>query len=161
MLRERLKDMDLRITELADYLQISRPTMYKFIDYFDNNEFSLINKKVLKLFNYITENELAGKTNVVSYILNNLVDIKELDENNEIDCIKKLKKIILNNPDSKKSQFLKIAVSTSKFDDLLFYIVEVNNLLSKKKITPLQEEKIKLYNQITEKIKELTTKEEK
>lgn len=32
MLKERLKEIDLRIAELADYLQISRPTMYKFID---------------------------------------------------------------------------------------------------------------------------------
>ena len=35
MLRERLKNMEIKITELADYLQISRPTMYKFIEYYD------------------------------------------------------------------------------------------------------------------------------
>ena len=68
MLRQRLKEMDLRITELADYLQLSRPTMYKFIECYDNGEFEQINKKVLKLFNYINENELAGKRNVVIYI---------------------------------------------------------------------------------------------
>ena len=70
MLRQRLKNMDLRITELADYLQVSRPTMYKFIDYYDNGEFDLINRNVLKLFNYISENGLLGKRNVVNYILN-------------------------------------------------------------------------------------------
>ena len=69
LLRERLKAMELKITELADYLQVSRPTMYKFIDYYDNAEFDLINKKVLKLFNYINEHELVGKKSVVNYIL--------------------------------------------------------------------------------------------
>ena len=48
MLKERLKDMDIRITELAEYLQVSRPTMYKFIDYYEEHSFDLINKKVLK-----------------------------------------------------------------------------------------------------------------
>ena len=75
MLRNRLRELDLKITELADYLQISRPTMYKFIEYYENSEFDLINKKVLKLFNYIAEHELIGKKNVINYILNNLVNL--------------------------------------------------------------------------------------
>ena len=72
MLRDRLKELDLKITEMADYLQLSRPTMYKFIECYDNKEFSSINKNVLKLFNYINENELVGKKNVVNYILTTL-----------------------------------------------------------------------------------------
>ena len=53
MIKERLKDIDLKITELSDYMQISRPTMYKFIEAYDDGNSSIINKHVLKLFKYI------------------------------------------------------------------------------------------------------------
>ena len=54
MLEDRLKELDIKKTELANYLDISRPTMYKFIESYDNGEFETINKKVLKLFDYIS-----------------------------------------------------------------------------------------------------------
>ena len=57
MMKERLKEMELKITELSDYLQISRPTMYKFIEAYDTGDNSIINKNVLKLFKYIDEKE--------------------------------------------------------------------------------------------------------
>ena len=89
MIRQRLKDMELKITDLADYLQITRPTLYKFIDMYDSNEFDGINRKVLRLFNYIEKNTLAGKKVVINYILTNLVDVKELKKR----YIQKLKSI--------------------------------------------------------------------
>ena len=108
MLRERIKQMDLKVTELSDYLQISRPTMYKFIEYYDEQNFDLINRKVLKLFNYISENEFIGKKTVISYILNNLVELKPIGEKNDVSVINKLRKNIVENPESKKSKFLEI-----------------------------------------------------
>mgnify|MGYP003301601296 CR=1 FL=1 len=95
MLRERIKQMDLKVTELSDYLQISRPTMYKFIEYYDEQNFDLINRKVLKLFNYISENEFIGKKTVISYILNNLVELKPMGEKNDVSVINKLRKNIV------------------------------------------------------------------
>ncbi len=134
-LRERLKNMELRITELADYLQVSRPTMYKFIDYYENAEFELINKKVLKLFNYIKENELVGKKNVINYILTNLTEIKELGDSGELEVIKKIKKFIISNPESKKSQFYVLSASTEIYDDVIVYLVRIHSLLKKRKVT--------------------------
>ena len=88
MLDDRLKELDIKKTELANYLEISRPTMYKYIELYDSNNLSEINKKVLKLFDYITENKLIGKNNVISYILNNLTNVKELESNDEINLFK-------------------------------------------------------------------------
>ena len=84
MLREKLRGIDIRITELADYLQISRPTMYKYIEAYDAEQFSEINNKVLKLFNYINNNPLIGKKTVMNYILNNLVEVKELETKSDV-----------------------------------------------------------------------------
>ena len=72
--------MELKITELSGYLQLSRPTMYKFIEAYDVGDRSVINKHVLKLFKYIDENPLIGKRTVISYILTNSVEKKELGD---------------------------------------------------------------------------------
>ena len=135
MLRDRLKSMDLKITELADYLQISRPTMYKFIEYYDSQEFDLINKNVLKLFNYINEHELIGRKNVINYILTKLTDVKEMGDSDDIDVIKIIKKYIISNPESKKSQFLITCATRDDFDDVISYLVKIAPLLKKRKFT--------------------------
>ncbi|MBQ3214019.1 MAG: hypothetical protein IJB10_03355 [Clostridia bacterium] len=157
MLRNRLKEIDLRITELADYLQISRPTMYKFIDYYDENNFDLINKKVLKLFNYIKENELAGKKNVINYILSNLVDLKELGNKEEINQIKNIKQYIISNPESKKSKFFEICSKKDIYDEIIYYLVDIKNLINKRKLTEEEQSFLEPYTEFISKIK--STKE--
>lgn len=150
MLRQRLKEMDLRITELADYLQLSRPTMYKFIECYDNGEFEQINKKVLKLFNYINENELAGKRNVVNYILNNLVEVKQLGSKQENDTLSLIKKNILTNPESKKSQFVKLVAQKDTFDKIIYYLMDIYEISKNKNRSQDEENKLKQYNEMLE-----------
>lgn len=152
LLRERLKAMELKITELADYLQVSRPTMYKFIEYYDNAEFDLINKKVLKLFNYINEHELVGKKSVINYILTNLVDVKDVGDDDELDIIKKIKKYIISNPESKKSQFLVTCATKDTFDDVIYYLVSIQGLLNKRKLSEEEQELLQPYLELKEKI---------
>lgn len=152
MLRDRLRDLDLKITELAEYLQISRPTMYKFIEYYDNYEYELINKKVLKLFNYIMENELIGKKNVINYILTHLIEVKEMGNNSDVELIKKIKKILISNSDSKKGQFLNIIINNNCFDDIIIYLVNVYSLLNKNDLTDDDSKLLEYYKEFIIKI---------
>lgn len=153
MLRDRIKEMDLRVTELSDYLQVSRPTMYKFIEYYDEQNFDLINKKVLKLFNYISENEFVGKKSVISYILNNLVELKPLGEKNDATVINKLRKNIVENPESKKSKFLELCVTTTFFDELINYLPDIATIAKKRKRSKEEQRLLDLYRNFLEQIK--------
>ena len=153
MLRERIKQMDLKVTELSDYLQISRPTMYKFIEYYDEQNFDLINRKVLKLFNYISENEFIGKKTVISYILNNLVELKPVGEKNDVAVINKLRKNIVENPESKKSKFLEMCVTTTFFDELINYLPDIADISKKRKKSLGEQELLDAYREFVEKIK--------
>ena len=153
MLRERIKQMDLKVTELSDYLQISRPTMYKFIEYYDEQNFDLINRKVLKLFNYISENEFIGKKTVISYILNNLVELKPIGEKNDVSVINKLRKNIVENPESKKSKFLEMCVTTKFFDELINYLPDIADISKKRKKSLEEQELLDAYREFVEKIK--------
>lgn len=70
-MREKLKDLNIRITELSDYLGVSRPTLYKFLGFYEKGKYKNINKNILKLFRYIDQTPDIGKANVIAYILNN------------------------------------------------------------------------------------------
>ena len=66
MIRERLKEIDFKLTDLAEYLKISRPTLYKFIDLYDKKDYQSINNHVLSLLKYIDENPLVGKKSSIN-----------------------------------------------------------------------------------------------
>ncbi|MBD5131106.1 MAG: hypothetical protein HDT28_00705 [Clostridiales bacterium] len=153
MLRERLKEMELRITELADYLQVSRPTMYKFIEYYDYAKFDLINKDILALFNYITENELAGKKNVINFILTNLVRIQESGVDGNLSVISAVENMLKSNPKSKKSRFLTDCFLTDEFNDIICYLVDVSDIIQKDNLTTEEKKKIQPYIELKKQIK--------
>ncbi len=150
MLKERLKELDIKITELANYLDISRPTMYKFIECYDANNKSEINKKILKLFDYINDNPLIGKNNIINYILNNLAVVKELEAKSETDTFKDVRKYIINNPDSEKSKFINLCCQKSSYDTAIHYLIEITPLLKKKQLTDKEVELLKPYKEIIE-----------
>lgn len=159
MLRERFKEIDLKLTELAEYLQISRPTLYNYMELYDKKKYGQINLKVLGLFNYITENQLAGKRNVINYILTNLVEVEELAKSDEQEAFKKLKKCIVENPDSKKSKFIINCVDNDFLDDVIFYLSDVVAILKKKKRTAQEEKSLAPYNALLQELKTLNNVE--
>ena len=148
MIKQRLKELEIKITELANYLQISRPTMYKFIDSYDNGNKKEVNSSVAKLFDYMEDNPLAGKRVIINYILTKMADMKDADTDSVNEIIKAVKGYVSNNPDSEKTQFIRKCSEQSQYDIVIHYLVEISPLLKKKKLTEAELEKIKPYKEI-------------
>lgn len=148
MLKDRLKEMDLRITELAEYLHVSRPTMYKFIECYDKKQFKALSKEALQLFNYIVENELVGKRSVISFILTKLSGDSAAD-----DIEGQVMNYLKSNPDSKKSLFIKECVTSDSFDKVVYYLADIIPILKSK--SPSEDER-NLLAPYVELIKNLT-----
>lgn len=159
MLKDRLKEIDLKLTELAEYLQVSRPTLYNYIELYDKKKYGQINAKALGLFNYITENQLVGKRNVVNYIINNLVEVDELANSEEQKTFRQIKKCIIENPDSKKSKFLIECVTNGAMDEIIFYLSDVMSIIKKKKPTKQDEKILEPYKTLLQELKILKNKE--
>lgn len=68
-MREILKEMDFRLTELADYLKISRPTLYKFIEYYEDERIKEMNFDIVTIFDYICKTKDVTKIGIINYIL--------------------------------------------------------------------------------------------
>ena len=148
MIKERLKELEIKITELAQYLQISRPTMYKFIESYDEGKKKDVNKNIKKLFDYIEENPLIGKRNVINYILTRMSTIQENDTSEVNGIVQLIKEYISNNPSSEKTQLIEFVASQSQYDVVVHYLMEIKPLLKKKKLTDEEREKLIPYQQI-------------
>ena len=153
MIRQKLRDIDLKITELADYLKITRPTLYKFIDSYDNGDRETINKKVLSLFDQLENNPLAGRNTILNFILNNLIIEKELGESADVTRFNKIKKFVLENPEASKTKLIELLITKPEMDLIADYLIRIEPLTKKRKLTVEEEELIGPYRKILEIIK--------
>lgn len=152
MLRDILRDMDLKITELAEYLQITRPTLYKFIDDYDKNSRASINKNVLKLFDYINNNSLVGKKTVLKFIFNNLVIEKEMSSHEDVSRFNRIKKYIVENPNTEKTQFIELITLKTDYDLVIQYLNNIYPLLKKRKLTDEEIKKLSPYDSLIDEL---------
>lgn len=68
-MRKRLQNIGLQITEISEMMDISRPTLYKYIDMYDSGERDKIDPDVLKLLDHIKRNPRLGKKDILYYVL--------------------------------------------------------------------------------------------
>ncbi|MGD9679121.1 MAG: hypothetical protein AB7V16_12330 [Vulcanibacillus sp.] len=93
--RDKLKEINLRLVELANYLDISRPTMYKYLESYEQRDYSKIDKLTYDLFSYIDSTPDLTKPAVMNYLINNIVPTNQILGDNYVskiaEAIKKLK----------------------------------------------------------------------
>lgn len=98
---EKLDLLNIKISELVQYLNISRPTLYKFIEFYEVNK-KLLRKQYLELFDYINNNEYLTKIDVIKYIIEKFNKPKKLD-NDELNNL-----ISLLENDSEYEELIKV-----------------------------------------------------
>jgi len=69
IMRKILHDMGLNITELSEIMDVSRPTMYKFLDSYENGDRDNIDQNVLKFFDSVKRNPKMKKKDALYYAL--------------------------------------------------------------------------------------------
>lgn len=126
LLREKIKELDIRIMDLANYMEMSRPTIYKYIEMYETGYRSEIESRVLTVFEYIDNNENIGKTNVIKFILENISKIEE----NISEAEKKKIQIrnLLKHQDKTKEDFIYMLTEDNFFDPILDYLMKCKKL---------------------------------
>lgn len=126
LLRDRIRDLDLRISDLAEYLKISRPTLYKYIDMYEEGNRSTIDTKILNLFDYIQNKKNIGNSNVIYYIMNNVIENINLNNSEEDKRIKI--KSLLKTENKSKEDFIYMLTEDNFFDPILDYLMKCKKL---------------------------------
>lgn len=149
MIKELLKKLDIKITELSDYLKLSRPTLYKFIDNYENKNIKELDKRLVDLFNYIKKNiDVIEKRNVINYIFNNFNEYTNLEEDKLYRIINNVRDYVINNPKSEKTFMIDEIINNKYYDLIIHYLYSIHNIISKKNVNNDEEELLNPYKQI-------------
>ncbi|WP_281651323.1 hypothetical protein [Helicobacter bilis] len=125
-LRDRLRELGIKIVDLANMLDISRPTLYKHIESYENNTLDNLDSSYIALFNYITQNEFINAKNVFIYITQNILRLKERDLQGSM----AMGRVAITG-NAQKDAFITLLLESNRFDDLLGYFISCYELLQK------------------------------
>jgi hypothetical protein len=68
-MKDKLHNINFRITELSVYLNISRPTLYKYLDSYTQKKYTDIDRYTLDVFKFINLKSTTSKLQVIDYII--------------------------------------------------------------------------------------------
>lgn len=125
-LRDRLRELGIKIVDLASMLDISRPTLYKHIESYETNMLENLDSSYIALFNYITQNEFINAKNVFIYITQNILRLKERDFQGSM----AMGRVAITG-NAQKDAFITLLLESNRFDDLLGYFISCYELLQK------------------------------
>ncbi|MBE6528172.1 MAG: hypothetical protein E7Z64_03260 [Thermoplasmata archaeon] len=128
-MKERLRELGIKTTELSSYMKISRPSLYKYLNMYEEKDLKGIPEGVLRTFRYIDKYRKLTKEQVISFV------ILEFSDDEDSDYKETIKKYLLSKglKDS-KIEFMYNLVTTDYFDGIVDYFNNVTLILKKEEI---------------------------
>ena len=165
-MKERLRELGIRNTELSQYMRISRPSLYKYLGLYESGDKKNIPENVLRCFKFIDKHKNLSKEQIISYVLYEFSDTQASDRKEA------LRQYLMNNSENdQKIRLMYLLISSDIFDPLVPYLVTAAELtesgtLSEEQIyqvsklmnfisdvtrnTPVSEEELKIATEMLE-----------
>ena len=128
-MKEKIRSLDVRLTELSKYLSISRPTLYRYLELYESGEPGQVPKDIRELFRFI-DGRCGSKDQLMRYVISHFCTSPE-------DGIKAEMSGFINES-SERSPKLKLMyriATTSHMDPLVGYLAECMDILEKEEIS--------------------------
>lgn len=133
----------MRLVELATYLNVSRPTLYRYLELYEAKDYDGIDKKCFDLFSFIDNSKNIKRPTIMDYLINKIIPL-ETEAGSDVEIISSVRKLSgsQNKTDLKKMDVIRTISATNKFDDVIDLLIELSKSKSK-----ISEDKIlKLIN---------------
>ena len=122
-MKARMRELNIKMTELSEYIKVSRPTLYKYIESYESGDLESIPDRVVSLFRMMDRPEVT-KEQVIASIISSFSE--ESEETGE--AVRRY----LSDPSSSPSkiQFLEKVASTDCLDSIIPYLNDCIDILS-------------------------------
>ncbi len=123
-MKARMRELNIKMTELSEYIKVSRPTLYKYIESYESGDLESIPGRVVSLFRYMDRPEVT-KEQVIASIISSFRE----DEGNEVgEAVRRY----ISDPSSSpaKIEFLEKVASTDCLDSIIPYLNDCIDILS-------------------------------
>ena len=126
-MKERMRELNIKMTELSEYIKVSRPTLYKYIESYESGDLDSIPDRVVSLFR-LMDNPDVTKEQVVTFTI---TTFSEGDSTDPKDVIRRY----LSDPSSSadKTELMYKLATTDCLDDIIPYLNECIDILSEKR----------------------------
>lgn len=126
-LTSRIRKLKFKMTELADYLDISRATLYRYVESYECGHSMDISELSFKTFDYIMYKSNIDKMNVIMYISKCKNDAMKLESKEDI--LSRISKFIEENPNHCKTECIITMFTSRKLDDAIDFIMQLSPYL--------------------------------
>ena len=122
-MKARMRELNIKMTELSEYIKVSRPTLYKYIESYENGDTESIPDRVVSLFRMMERPDVSKEV-VITFIISSFKD--DADETGEA------AKRYLSDPTSNPSkvEFLEKVATTDCLDSIIPYLNDCIDILS-------------------------------
>lgn len=126
-MKARMRELNIKMTELSEYIKVSRPTLYKYIESYESGDLDSIPDRVVSLFR-LMDNPDVTKEQVVTFTI---TTFSEGDSTDPKDVIRRY----LSDPSSSadKTELMYKLATTDCLDDIIPYLNECIDILSEKR----------------------------
>ena len=123
-MKARMRELNIKMTELSEYIKVSRPTLYKYIESYESGDLESIPDRVVSLFRMMDRPEVT-KEQVIASIISTFRE----DEGTETgEAVRRY----VSDPSSSPSkiEFLEKVASTECLDSIIPYLNDCIDILS-------------------------------
>lgn len=123
-MKERLRELGIKTTELSKFMKISRPSLYKYTELYEQKEYKQIPEKVLRTFKYIDRFKSLTKEQIITFV------IGEFSDNESSDKKETIRNYLLNrSSNDSKIDLMYVLITTDSLDDLTQYLSNAGRIL--------------------------------
>ncbi len=122
-MKARMRELNIKMTELSEYIKVSRPTLYKYIESYETGDYASVPDRVVDLFRLMDRPDVT-KEQVIAFIISSFNE----DEGDNGEAVRRY----LSDPSSSPSkvEFLKKISTTDCLDSIIPYLNDCIDILS-------------------------------
>ena len=123
-MKARMRELNIKMTELSEYIKVSRPTLYKYIESYESGDLESIPDRVVSLFRLMDRPEVT-KEQVIASIISSF---REEEGTETGEAVRRY----VSDPSSSPSkvEFLEKVASTDCLDSIIPYLNDCIDILS-------------------------------
>ncbi len=132
-MKERLHDLGIKTTELSSYMKISRPSLYKYINMYEEKDYGGIPPGVLRTFKYIDKYKTVTKEQIISFVILEFSDSEGSDKKEVIRNY-----LLAKGPNDPKIVLMYNLIVNRSLDDLVGYLSNASQILNEPRLNDSQ-----------------------
>ena len=123
-MKEKLRDLGIKTTELSGFMKISRPSLYKYIELYESKEYKQIPEKVFRVFKYVDKYKNLTKEQIIAYTIGEFSDTETSDKKEAV------RNYLLNKGmNDSKIDLMYVLVTTDSLDAVVQYLASAGKIL--------------------------------